>query len=131
MTFMGLQWVIDWALKGRTPPRAQPMEVNAGPPRTLVLDEFGNVRGGVRTPHLDVPVYRYITPNVGPGLCSQSGRQEVLTDAQLEALYRNGGGYKSKFQKSLHRLERAGWWPKEYTKLYAIKDMKENAQLIP
>jgi len=125
MTFMGLQWVIDWSLKGRTPPHATPMEVLAGPPRQLVFDQVGNVKGGVRTPHLDVPLYRYITPNVGPGLCSQTGRQERLSDAVLKQLYRNQGIYTAKFLLSLLKLERAGFWPKEYTIRYGIADLKD------
>ena len=125
MTFMGLQWVVDWAFKGRTPPHAQPMEVLAGPPRQLVLDQVGNVKGGVRTPHTDVPLYRYITPNTGPGLCSQSGRQERIPDDVLKTLYKNRGIYTAKFLLSLHKLERAGFWPKEYTLRYGIADLKD------
>ncbi|HEX2197495.1 MAG TPA: alpha/beta hydrolase domain-containing protein, partial [Burkholderiales bacterium] len=48
LTFMALQKVIDWALEGRTPPRAAFIEVNAGPPRSLVFDALGNARGGGR-----------------------------------------------------------------------------------
>ncbi len=56
MTFMALQHVIDWAVEGKVPPRAEYIEVNAGPPRSIVFDEFGNARGGVRAPHRDVPI---------------------------------------------------------------------------
>jgi hypothetical protein len=125
MTFMGLQWVIDWAAFGKVPPHADYIEVNAGPPRSLVFDEFGNAKGGVRTPHLDVPIYRYVTPNTGPGLCSQTGRQLIFSDEVLLQLYPNNGTYVSKFNKRLGELERAGFWPKEYSNLYARDDIKD------
>jgi hypothetical protein len=125
MTFMGLQWVIDWAAFGKTPPHADYIEVNAGPPRSLVFDEFGNAKGGVRTPHLDVPIYRYVTPNTGPGLCSQTGRQLIFSDEVLLQLYPSSGDYVSKFNKRLGELERMGFWPTEYSKLYARDDIKD------
>ena len=128
MTFMGLQWVVDWAVNGRTPPHADYIEVNAGPPRSLALDAFGNVKGGVRTPHIDVPMYRYVTPNVGPGLCSQSGRQEIFSDEVLNDLYKNSGQYVSQFTTRLNELERAGFWPSEYSNLYARDDIKDFTQ---
>jgi hypothetical protein len=108
LTFMALQHLIDWSLEGRTPPRADYIEVNAGPPRAIVFDEFGNARGGVRTPHLDVPIYRYVAPNVNvPGtLCNQSGRQERLADEVLRDLYPNAGRYVSKFNVRLMELVR-------------------------
>jgi len=126
-TFMALQHLIDWSLEGTTPPRADYIEVNAGPPRAIVFDEFGNARGGVRTPHLDVPIYRYVAPNVNvPGtLCNQSGRQERLPDEVLRDLYPNAGRYVSKFNVRLMELVREGWWPREYADRYARDDIKE------
>jgi len=127
LTFMALQHLIDWSLEGRTPPRADYIEVNAGPPRAIVFDEVGNARGGVRTPHLDVPIYRYVAPNVNvPGtLCNQSGRQERLAEDVLRELYSNEGRYVSAFNRRLMELVREGWWPREYSNLYARDDIKE------
>ncbi|MPZ58107.1 MAG: hypothetical protein GEU91_16755 [Rhizobiales bacterium] len=125
MTFVGLNWVVKWAVFGTTPPHAHPVEVDAGPPRQLVLDNLGNVKGGVRTPHLDVPVYRYVIPNTGPGLCSQTGRQEKLSAQVLRSLYPTKWHYQAKFLLSLTALTVKGFWPKEYAKRYAIEDMLE------
>ena len=127
MTFMALQHLIDWSLEGTTPPRAEYIEVNAGPPRAIVFDQFGNARGGVRTPHLDVPIYRYVAPNVNvPGtLCNQTGRQERLADEVLRELYPSEGQYVSAFNIRLMELVREGWWPREYSKRYARDDIKE------
>ncbi len=127
MTFMALQKLIDWSAEGRTPPPGQYINVLAGPPRTLLFDEFGNATGGVRTPHLDVPIYRYVAPNVNvPGtLCNQSGRQERLSDEVLRNLYSNRGQYVSSFNRRLMELTQEGWWPKEYSERYARDDIKE------
>ena len=125
MNFMGLQHVIDWAFRGKKPPHADYMEVNPLPPRAIVFDQLGNAKGGVRTPHMDVPIYHYIVPNVGPGLCNQSGRQEILPDKVLQQLYKSFGQYANKFDHSLDKLEREGFWPSEYTKRYGFDDVRD------
>jgi hypothetical protein len=127
LTFMALQKVIDWSLRGRTPPRADYIEVNAGPPRSIVFDEFGNAKGGVRSPHLDVPIYHYIAPNTNvPGtLCNQSGRQERLSDDVLQQLYKSDGDYRGKVMHRTRELLREGWFPREYVKRYVRADLKD------
>jgi hypothetical protein len=133
MTFMALQKVIDWTLHGTLPPRADYIEVNPGPPRSIVFDELGNAKGGVRTPHLDVPIFRYVAPNTNvPGtLCNQSGREEKFSDEVLEQLYRNRGAYINQFVRRLNELQRDGWWPKEYANRYARDDAKAYAEELP
>jgi hypothetical protein len=127
MTFMALQHLINWAKEGTIPPRADYIEVDPGPPRSIVFDALGNALGGVRSPHLDVPIYRYVAPNTPlPGtLCNQTGRQELFADEVLQQLYGNFGLYNSKFIRRLNQLEREGWWPKEYSKLYARDDAQD------
>jgi hypothetical protein len=44
-----------WIVDGAEPAKADRLEV-AGTPAALVRDNFGNVKGGVRTPYLDVPI---------------------------------------------------------------------------
>ena len=41
-----------WVRDGLAPPHADPILVENGAP---VLDEFGNVQGGLRSPYVDVP----------------------------------------------------------------------------
>ena len=134
-TFTALQKVIDWAVAGTLPPHANYIEVNAGPPRAIVFDEQGNAKGGVRTPHLDVPVARYIAPNVNvPGtLCNQSGREERLSDEVLRSLYGAFGqsAYLEKFEQRLQELIAEGWWPAEYAERYARADAKAFKVLPP
>ncbi len=42
----------EWVRHGVRPPHAARLEFVDG---TFVTDEHGNVRGGIRTPHVDVP----------------------------------------------------------------------------
>jgi len=134
-TFTALQKVIDWAVAGTLPPHANYIEVNAGPPRAIVFDEQGNAKGGVRTPHLDVPVARYVAPNVNvPGtLCNQTGREERLSDDVLRSLYGAFGqsAYLAKFEQRLQELIAEGWWPAEYAERYARADAKAFKVLPP
>ena len=44
-----------WIVDGTAPPRADRLAVT-GNPAAFELDESGNVRGGVRTPYVDVPI---------------------------------------------------------------------------
>lgn len=132
MTFMGLQHVFDWT-HGSVPPRADYIEVDGdlSDGTRVALDEFGNAKGGVRTPHLDVPVTSITIPNSGPGLCSQTGYEYVLPDEVLSQLYRNDGQYVSKFVRQLNSLTRDGWWPREYFKRYGLEDMRRHVAELP
>src|SRR5262249_22961093 len=57
--------LVNWVMKGTLPPHATPIEMVNG---EFVRDEFGNVKGGVRSAYVDVPLVTY-TPSspVGEG----------------------------------------------------------------
>jgi hypothetical protein len=131
MTFMGLQHMIDWTVNGTIPPRATSvMEIDndLSDGTRVALDEFGNAKGGVRTPYLDVPLFTYTIPNSGPGLCNQTGYQTRLPDEALDKLYRNYGQYVSKVEHRLKELMDEGWFPKEYASDYVQRDLKDYKQ---
>ncbi|MFT4614537.1 MAG: hypothetical protein ACI9NT_001682 [Bacteroidia bacterium] len=44
-----------WIIDGTAPNKAERLEV-AGNPPAIVRDEFGNAKGGVRTPYVDTPI---------------------------------------------------------------------------
>jgi hypothetical protein len=125
LVFMGLQHMIDWAVDGTLPPHAPYMQVNPGPPRIIVADEFGNAQGGVRTTNLDVPVYSYTVPNSGPGLCNQTGYQTPLTEAAYHLLYPTAEDYANKVSTRLTELVAQGWFPPEYTDRYVLADVTD------
>lgn len=76
----------NWVRRGILPPGG-----GAGIVDPIVLDANGNVTGGVRTPHVDVPVAAIRgTGNSAPGpvnFCGLFGTTTPLTQVQLDALY--------------------------------------------
>lgn len=78
----------NWVRRGILPPSG-----GAGIDDPIVLDANGNVTGGVRTPHVDVPVAAIRgTGNSAPGpvnFCGLFGTTTPLSQAQLDALYPN------------------------------------------
>jgi len=126
LTFMGLQHVLDWAAHGAIPPRAPYMEVDndLSDGTRVALDEHGNAKGGVRSTYLDVPAFTFTIPNSGPGLCSQTGWITSFSEAKMQALYRNHGGYVSRIQHRLKELMDDGWFPREYADEYVRGDIE-------
>ena len=126
LTFMGLQHVLDWAAHGAIPPRAPYMEVDndLSDGTRVALDEHGNAKGGVRSTYLDVPAFTFTIPNSGPGLCSQTGWITPFSEAKMQALYRNHGGYVSRIQHRLKELMDDGWFPREYADEYVRGDIE-------
>ena len=129
---VALHHLIEWVDKGVVPPRADRilLDRNTGNDGSLMaLDEFGNSRGGVRNPYVDVPVARYAVPNEGavpptPGtvpwvalrgeaginqLCGLTGYQVPLTGAQLRTLYGNTQDYLARVRQRVDELTRQGW----------------------
>jgi hypothetical protein len=98
-----------WVRKGKAPKSAPRLEVNAGPPVTIVTDEHGNGVGGIRTPQVDVPIATFTGQQSGSILCMLFGTTTVFTDAQLAALYPSHKDFVSKYKKAIKRSQKAGW----------------------
>jgi hypothetical protein len=100
-----------WVRDGVPAPRAERVAVeNAGTPQArVVVDQYGNAKGGVRTPHLDVPVATYYTNTRGPGLCGNLGNKKDFDWARLNAVYGTPQGYAAKVAESVDRLVRDRW----------------------
>ncbi len=79
-----------WVSDGIAPPRAAFLETTELC-NSLIVDEFGTPRGGVRTPYVDVPINSYPAEESPP----------IAFDAELlEELYGNHGNY---LQQVVHR----------------------------
>jgi hypothetical protein len=129
---VALHHLFQWVDKGVVPPRADRIwkdrnESNDG--SSMVLDEHGNARGGIRNPYVDVPITKYAVPNEGAAtlipnpsayvaarglpaanqMCGLSAYQIDLSKAQLKQLYGSKSNYRSKVEKRLTELEKAGW----------------------
>ena len=119
---MGLNHLIAWADRGVVPPRAPALAFDndtANDGSWLALDEHGNVRGGVPSTYVDVPVAQYGVPNAGatPAAnfnCSIAGWRVAFDGETLRDMYGNKGGYISRLNRRLMELVREGWVLPEY-----------------
>jgi hypothetical protein len=93
----------SWVRLGIAPPEADPILVT-GSPAAPVLDGFGNVQGGLRSPYLDVPTSTWFGSSTGPSFCGIAGHEVPFGAAQLNQLYRNHGAYVSKVTNDTERL---------------------------
>ena len=129
---VALHHLVQWIDKGAVPPRADRMLVDrntANDGSLIALDEFGNPKGGIRNPYVDVPVAKYGVPNEGAvpptpntvpwvalrgeagisQLCGLTGYQIALPAAQLRTLYGNTQSYVAKVRQRVDELTRQGW----------------------
>lgn len=101
----------DWVRTGRPAPSAARIAVTDDESPTMVTDSDNIVRGGVRTPWVDVPLA------VTSGLNTESDRMSALfgsgalfTPARLARLYPGGlTGYVTEFTTALDRAIEAGF----------------------
>jgi hypothetical protein len=104
-----------WVRGAGVPPKAAPMEVTApeapGGPARLAEDANGNVKGGVRTPWVDVPTARLSgLGNGGPGFARLVGVTEAYDAPTLARLYPGGkADYVRKFDRALAAAVKAGF----------------------
>jgi hypothetical protein len=107
-TFANLE---EWTTRGIAPPRGQPMALDGAgtPDARLETDDVGNVRGGVRTPQVDVPLAVYHERMDGPGICELWGWREVLPVTRATELYGSKERYLAKFRASVAELVAARW----------------------
>jgi hypothetical protein len=90
-----------WVRRGVAPPRAAPIRVENGAP---VLDEHGNVVGGVRSPYVDVPTATWFGSATGASFCFIAGWERPFDAAKLQALYPTHGVYVRKVVRSAGQL---------------------------
>ena len=65
---VALNHLFNWVDKGTVPPHADRYYVDYNTENDgslLALDEYGNVKGGIRNPYVDVPAKSYHVPNAG------------------------------------------------------------------
>ena len=139
---VALDKLFTWVDKGVAPPHADRFYVDFNPDNKpkldrdkgslLALDEFGNVRGGIRNTYVDVPVKSFHAPNEGAEprisnpnrfiaarringqdpdaqLCGLSNFETALSKDQLKKLYKNPRDYYNKVQRRYDELVKEGW----------------------
>jgi hypothetical protein len=97
----------EWVRKGAAPPKGARVEVAEG---KIVMDEFGQAKGGVRSPWVDAPVFTTITTSPGPGTCFELGHHIAFDAAKLSSLYSSQKDYEKKVSESVDRAVRAGYF---------------------
>ena len=97
-----------WVYGGEAPPR-QPFITFAGEPADVARDAHGIAKGGVRLPHVEVPVAMNSAIPLEPtrGLLLR-GSSSTFETAKLKALYGNEQAYLKRFEDAAHRSVQAG-----------------------
>jgi hypothetical protein len=90
-----------WVQNGMAPPHAEPIQVQDDKP---VLDRFGNVLGGVRTPFVDVPTAQWSGTSTGESFCAIAGHETPFDTAQLKSLYSTREQYAQAVRESVNKL---------------------------
>ncbi len=99
-----------WVRTGTPPPHAESILVVDGTP---VLDRFGNVIGGIRSPFVEVPTSTWFGNSTGPSFCRIAGHEVPLPRTQLKALYPTPEDYVRAVIASASRLVVEGFLVKE------------------
>jgi hypothetical protein len=139
---VALDKLFAWVDKGIAPPHADRFYVDFNPDNKpkldrekgslLALDEFGNVKGGIRNTYVDVPVKSFHVPNEGADprlsnpnrfiaarrtggqdpdaqLCSLGNFETALSKDQLKKLHKNPKDYYNKVTQRYDELVKQGW----------------------
>ena len=99
-----------WVRKGIAPPRADNIRVEHGAP---VVDRFGNVTGGIRSPFVDVPTSTWFGNSTGESFCRIAGHEVPFAAASLKALYPTPDAYADAVAKDVTTLVGARFITKE------------------
>ncbi|WP_146899115.1 alpha/beta hydrolase domain-containing protein [Cellulomonas aerilata] len=103
-----------WVREGIAPPRAAPILVENGAP---VLDRFGNVQGGLRSPYLEVPTSTWFGSATGESFCFIAGYERPFDTARLTSLYGDEGVYIRAVRASIDRLVEQRWLTRDDARL--------------
>ena len=98
----------EWVRHGIAPPRVSRIEVRTEGTPAVGVDEFGNARGGLRTPYLDVPTATYATSSPGPGTCAEMGHTVAFTPERLASVYGDLQSYARRVTTSIASLQHQG-----------------------
>jgi len=96
----------NWVRKGIPAPHAEPIRIANGKP---ILDEFGNLTGGVRSPFVDVPTSTWSGSSTGESFCFIAGHEDPLDPARLKKIYRDHNTYERKVADDVARLVKLRW----------------------
>jgi len=97
-----------WVREGTRPPTSPRLEVADG---AFVTDELGNVRGGIRTPHVDVPTAALSGfGNRGDPVAFLAGTTTPFDTATLAACYTGRDDYLARYAAATDATVAAGFF---------------------
>jgi hypothetical protein len=111
-------WVVEnaayrlhlWVKQGKAPAKAPRLRVASASPFAFALDGNGNVRGGIRTPQVDVPVATLSgLGQSGASFCSIFGTTVPFSAAKLAALYPTHGKFTREWKRATAAAVDAGF----------------------
>ncbi|HKX79928.1 MAG TPA: alpha/beta hydrolase domain-containing protein [Novosphingobium sp.] len=114
--------VHNWINGGPPPPRQQRIVVEGTPP-AIVRDRYGNARGGVRLPEMDVPIATYLGRDDAKGGAGPLGRTIPFPSEQLRRLYPTHADYVRKVSAAAAAARKRGVLPS-----YSADEYKARAQ---
>jgi hypothetical protein len=146
---VALNHLWQWIDKGTVPPHADRFYVDYNMDKDgslLALDEFGNVKGGIRTTYVDVPMAKYGVPNSGAEppiknphpfiaargeaaqnqLCGLANYQINFMPDQLKKLYKDPKTFQAKVLQRYDELTKEGWALPVYRSVIAEDAAKVN-----
>jgi hypothetical protein len=102
--------LVGWVTDGTPPPSFPPLTVQHHEPHdSVVRDDFGIARGGVRLPDVEVPVAAQYGANVRAGEARiLSGERHAFDQATLAALYPDVSTYLDAWDDAVDALVAAG-----------------------
>ena len=99
-----------WVRTGTPAPHAEPILVVDGKP---VLDKFGNVIGGIRSPFVEAPTSTWFGNSTGPSFCRIAGHEVPFDRDRLRELYPTRDDYVRAVTASVSRLVVEGFIVRE------------------
>jgi hypothetical protein len=100
------KWIVD----GAPPPKAPRIETTGNVDAPFALDAHGNVRGGIRTPPVDVPVATLSgLGQSGAGFCGIFGTTKPFDATTLATLYPSHAAFVKAWNAATNRAVKAGF----------------------
>ena len=104
----GLRALQRWLVDGVAAPPQPRIEFEAGGRPTILRDELGNARGGIRLPELEAPTHEYRGAAFGTGRAPLFGAARPFTPEQLRALYPDRATYEGRWVAAVDALVASG-----------------------
>ena len=103
-------WNLDnWVRTGAPPPRAERIAVKdfGIPQAAFDVDQFGNAKGGVRSPYIEVPTATYAAQS--PGQCNNIVSKTPFDWSRLQTIYGTPKTYTDRVRAVVDRLVKERW----------------------